>query len=54
MIACVFQKYPEISHSNYLQCCSNLLVKFAIFKKVACFWTVSIVFSDYKQNFTAQ
>ena len=54
MIAHVFQKYPE-NFAFYLELCSNLPVKFAIFfKKVAYFLTVSIVFSVYKQNFTAR
>ena len=52
MIAYVFQKYLE----NFT------LYNFAIIypwnflfsQKVACFLTVSIVFSVYKQNFTAQ
>ena len=42
------------SHFNCLWFCSNLPVKFAIFKKVAYCLTVSIVFPVYKQNFTAQ
>ena len=55
MIAYVFQKYPENFASQftvpYLQFCSNLPAKFAIF--LAYLLTVSIAFSVYKQNFTA-
>ena len=45
----------KILHSNYLQFCSNLPVKFAVFlkKKVQCL-TVSVIFSVYKQNVTAE
>ena len=45
MMAYLFQMYPTIY---------NFVVKFAIFFLKCClFLTVSIVFSVYKQNFTA-
>ena len=49
-----FKSILKISHSKYLQLCSNLPVEFTIFLKVAYFLTVSIGFADYKQNFMAQ
>ena len=50
----MFQIYPENFAIQLFIICSNLPVKFAIFKKVAYFLTISIVFPVYKQNFTTQ
>ena len=46
----------EISHSNYLQFCSNLPVRFAIFLRSSLLFNNSypVVFSVYKQNFMAE
>ena len=56
MIAYIFPKYPEnfALQPNYLLFYCNLPLKFAIFLKISYFLTVSIVFSVYKQNFTAK
>ena len=50
MIAYLFQSYPENLAFQLFRFCSNLSIKFAIFKKLA---LVSIAFSVDKQNFTA-
>ena len=47
-------RISKFSHSNYLQFCSNLPGKFAIFLKSSLLFNSSVVFSVYKQNFTAQ
>ena len=46
-MACVFQEYTENFAVIYPW-------NFLFSEKVACFLTLSIVFSVYKQNFTAQ
>ena len=43
----------KILQFNYLSFRSNLPMKFAIFKKLVYFLTVSIVFFVYKQKFMA-
>ena len=45
-----FESILKISHSDYLQFCSNLPVKFAIFFKSSLIFSVFIVFSVYKQT----
>ena len=52
-MACVFQKYPENLAFQLLIICYNLPLKFHIFL-ISTFLTVCIVFSVFKQNFTAQ
>ena len=54
MIADVFQKYCEHFAFQIFIIWNNLPVKFAIFLKSSLFLTISIVFSVYKQNLTAQ
>ena len=49
----MFQKYPE-NFTFQLFIIYNLPTKFAIFLKSTLLLTVPIVFSFYKQNFTAQ
>ena len=51
MIAYMFQKYHENFALQLFIICSNLPVKFAIFLKIAYFFTVPIVFFNYKQSF---
>ena len=49
----MFQKYHENFALQLFIICSNLPVKFAIFLKIAYFFTVPIVFFNYKQSFNA-
>ena len=44
-------KITENFAFNYLKFCCNLPVKFANFLKSSLLFTVSVVFSAYKQNF---
>ena len=53
MIAHLFQKYPEVFHTNYLQFCSYFPVKFGIFLKNSLPLNSFYCLSVYKQNLTA-
>ena len=54
MISYMFQNLHAENFAFYLYICSNLPVKFANFKKVVYFLTVSTVFSIQKEKSTTQ
>ena len=53
MIAKCLKSILKSSHSNYLQSRSNVPVWFAFSLKSNYFLTFSVVFSPFKQNYTA-